>query len=169
MGQCDVRSRSRFSPCRTQPNGAAMSLDGRPREVKPMGGRRLSPAILMIMPKPDNDASPLSDGREGQFRSFRVFHLPPLIDRPPAPLRQAMSLPSQIARRYRLMELQAAFRKSCFSRRPEKRLELMVFEARYKTIFARSPRTKAGSLPTFSLSMTCRSPVTRNHGLMAAL
>jgi WD40 repeat protein len=32
-------SRSRSSPRRTQPNGAAMSLSGRPKEVKPMGGR----------------------------------------------------------------------------------------------------------------------------------
>lgn len=41
----------------------------------PMGGRRLSPAILMIMPKPDNDAPPLSDGWEGRFRGSLVFRL----------------------------------------------------------------------------------------------
>jgi hypothetical protein len=50
-------------------------LNGRPREVKPMGRRRLSPAILMVMPKPDNDAPPLSYGWEGQFRGSLVFHL----------------------------------------------------------------------------------------------
>ena len=31
-------SRSRSSPRRTPPNGAAISLNGRPREVKPIGG-----------------------------------------------------------------------------------------------------------------------------------
>jgi hypothetical protein len=37
--------------------------------------RWLSPAILMIMPTRDNNAPPLSEGWEGRFRSFLMFHL----------------------------------------------------------------------------------------------
>jgi hypothetical protein len=37
--------------------------------------RRLSPAILIIMPKRDNDAPSSSEGWEGRFYGSLVFHL----------------------------------------------------------------------------------------------